>query len=189
MRKIDLFQVLKSIAKKCWFPILLASIGACGMFFAAKIQQDQSAITWMLNNRYVISLSDRQDYNSYLYEEKMAAVINDLISRDEELSEMRSSLGVYSTKVSYRRIELLIQDQDEEAVIQAENLFFESAQKYLSEEFTQIATIAIESTSIKEVIQTNSSSKKDFVFLGAVLGMCIGLALLLLQEYVKSPKI
>ena len=188
MRKIDLIQVLKSVVKKCWLPILLAVIGAGCMFVAAKMQQDEPTITWTLNNRYVISISEHQDYDSYLYEEKMAAVVNDLLGRDEELREMRSTLNAYSTKVFFRRIELSIQGESEDVLVQAERLFFEKAQTYLSEEFAQAATITLESTVVQEEPAAATAPSKKTVLLGALLGLSIGLAILLVAEYVKSPK-
>lgn len=187
MKKIDLIQVLKSVVKKCWFPVLLAAIGASVMFFMTKMQQNQSVIIWTLKNRYVISLSDHQDYDSYLYEEKMAAVINDLLSQDEELTEMRSTFSTYLTRVFYRRIELSIQSENKERLMQAEDLFLEKAQTYLTEEFAQAATIALESTVVQEETPVNVTLPKKTILLGALLGLCTGLSIILIIEYVKSP--
>lgn len=188
MRKIDLIQILKSLIKKCWLLVLLALVGAGCMFCVAKMQQNQSVITWTLNNRYVISLDDRQSYDSYLYEEKMASVVNDLLVQDEELFEIRSAFTVYSTRVSHRRIELSIRGENEQKLIQAEHLFFEKAQTYLSEEFAQATTIALESTAVKEEAPENVMPSKRIILLGALLGLSVGLAILLVTEYVKSPK-
>ena len=187
MRKIDLIQVLKSVVKKCWIPILLAVLGAGCTSVAVKMQQDQLTITWTLNNRYVISLDGRQNYDSYLYEEKMAAVVNDLLGQDKELREMSSTFSAYSAKVSHRRIELSIQGENEEKLMQTEHLFFEKAQTYLSEEFVQAATITLESTAITEDVPIDKALSPKVILLGALIGLCIGLSIVLIIEYVKSP--
>lgn len=186
MRKINLLQIVKLLMKKSWLLIVFAIIGVGGMMLTVKIQ-NSLASSWSLNDRYVILLDDRQDYYSYLYEEKMAIAVNDLLGRDKELRSITNTLTEYSTRVFNRRIELSIQDKDEETLMQAEHLFFEKAQMYLSEECTQAAAIVRESTEIEEV-QRYKASMKEIVLLGALLGLCIGLSILLVAEYVKSPK-
>lgn len=210
MRKIDLIKVIRNILIRFWFPVLLAVIGAIGMYIGMYINQNvetqsiAKTVSWELDHRYAINVELEDVYKGYLYQKDLAQSACELLNADIELQDIAIDkekeneplLDSYSITCENRRIKLHLKGKEEtrDLIEEIQKSFESKAQWYLEKESNGNATFESEHYSFeKKEIEIEPVlapiSKKKMILLGSVVGFCIGMALLLLKEYACSPKV
>lgn len=195
MRKIDLMQVCKSILKRFWLPVLLAALCVAGTLLFISPKPDDVITTWNLDNRYLIDIENADSYEGYSYRKMLAQSVCELLTADADLRKMTTdiaSLNRYSITQSNRRIELHLSVKEEDLALMNDlkEAFEERAKEYLDLESGNQGSLKMDVDSLEKTETIlEYPSKNKMLILGGMIGFCFGLAILLLKEYIRSPKI
>ena len=181
MREIDLVKVLQNLVKHFWLPVLLAFLGTIGMFLAAN-----RSSTWNLICGYSVEADNRENGTNdfYSYEENLAEAVCQQLRRDAELKNLTVDTEYYWIERSNRRIEVKAKAKNKDAIVNVNNLFTSKASEYLDREAEKNAVLNIEYCDLAE----EQAPRKKMALFGGTLGLCVGLSILLLNEYIHSPK-
>lgn len=181
MREIDLVKVLQNLVKHFWLPMLLALIGAAGMFFLSG-----EIDTWNLHTGYSVVAMSRDESNSdfYFYEESLAEAVYWQLERDEEIAKLKTTAEYFWIQQNNRRIEVIAKAEGKEFFTQAKELFDAKAEEYLWTEAGTTAMLKVEYFDL----QKEQAHKGKWILFGGIFGLCIGLSVLLVVEYINSPK-
>lgn len=197
MRKIDLIKVFRNVLMRFWIPVLLAVLGIVGMLMVDIL--GRKAI-WDLDSRYTIYIENENAYEGYLYRKQLTQTVGELLNADIELREMtideedddKPLLKRYSINWANRRIELRLRGEEEKLELMNEihRTFEEKAKEYLEIEAGDSAVLELDRFVLEEDEKVSKQlPKAKTILLGGMVGFCGGMALLLLKEYVRSPKV
>lgn len=181
MREIDLAKVLQNLVKHFWLPVLLAFLGAIGMFLAANRSSN-----WNLICGYSVEADKRENETAdfYSYEENLAEAVYQQLIRDDELKNLTVDTEYYWLEQSNRRFEVKAEAKNKDTIVNINNLFTSKASEYLDKEAEKTAVLNIEYCDLVE----EQAPRKKMALFGGTLGLCIGFSILLLIEYIRSPK-
>lgn len=181
MREIDLTKVLQNLVKHFWLPVLVALLGMSGMLLVAN-----RSSTWNLICGYSIETVNRENGTTDFYsrEENLAEAVYQQLRRDDELKNLTVDTEYYWIERSNRRIEVKAKAGNKYTITDISNLFTSKASEYLYKEAEKTAVLNIEYCNLVE----EQAPRKKMALFGGTLGLCIGLSILLLIEYMRSPK-
>lgn len=197
MRKIDFMKVLKNVLLRFWLPVILAVVGVVGIFIFDIL--DRKTI-WDLDSRYTVYIENENVYEGYLYREELAQTVFQLLNADIELREMtideedddKELFSRYSISCENRRIRLRIRGDEEKLELMGEvwQAFETKAKEYLKIEAGENAVLEMD----RYILEENEKLSKQLpkakgILFGGLLGFCGGMVILLIREYVKSPKV
>lgn len=180
MKRIDLMQVCKNVLKRFWLPVCLAVLGILGAFLTGeKLVKTE----WNLNSRYAIRIGDADTFENYSYSQNLAESVYALLCTDKELQNLQPEIIQAG-----RHIELHLSGH-EDALAWMDDLqktFERKAEEYLLAESAGQGILEKEYDELEE--DDKQSPTKKILVLGGMLGFCCGMVILLLKEYIDSPK-
>lgn len=181
MREIDLVKVLQNLIKHFWLPVLLAFLGMIGIFLAVN-----ESSTWNLICGYSIEAVNRENgtVDFYSYEENLAEAVYQQLIRDDDLKNLAMDTEYYWIERSNRRFEIKTKAKNKDTIVNVSNLLTLKANEYLVKEAGKTAVL---NTEYCNLIEEQAPVKKMVLF-GGTFGLCVGLSILLLIEYMRSPK-
>lgn len=186
MRKINLWKVCCNTIKRLWLPTLLALIGAA--VSSSLIQP--APIQWELNAVYLVEIRQPDeksiDYDTYLYEVQLANAVSQMLN----INMGNENITNFTVSPSNRRIYVSGKNQSEEQLQLSIDQIEIYARECLQKEVGNGANLQKEQcVTIEQEDSGFESERRQFTLLGGLIGLCVGLAILLLLEYVKSPLI
>lgn len=184
MREIDLWKVLCNVVKRIWLPAFLA-LG--GMVVALSVMRFVPA-RWEFSAIYLVDIQQPDerltDFDTYQFEFQLANTISQMLSRNLKDEDIKN----FTLTSSNRRIYVSGIDRDKEYLQLIADQIEISAKECLQTEIGTNAVLKTEKYIIDKQEESDSNPIK-IVLLGGLVGLCIGFAILLLLEYMKSPAV
>lgn len=199
MREIDLKNVLLNIIKRIWLPFVLGIMGAGIMLLIDKDSAQERAqwrqqIIWSI--RAPMSGETISALN-YQFENQLAQTVSNLLNADASdftkqtnaevpslYQLLHQNIASYTISFSNRRIEFTFFGYEQEHMQWVAEQVADYAQQFLKLEGGENIVLSTESEICNEVVSSRKSTQT--IVLGALMGLCIGFAILLIIEYAKS---
>lgn len=184
MRKIDLWKVFCGVIKRLWLPVLLAAVGVVVTLGTIRSVPAE----WAFRAVYLVEMQQPDeraaDFETYQFEIQLANTISQVLSTDPKVEGVED----FTVTSSNRRVYATATDQSKEHLQLVADQVEAGARECLQTEVGASAVLKTEQYTISEQ-ESSASRQMKIVILGGLVGLCSGLAVLLLIEYAKSPAV